>query len=198
MNSKEIRQKIEEEKYIHINVMFEVVGKPKEHVETAIKNYVGTLKTDEDIVIIKEDVEEAAQQQDDVWSTIAEIEMLVKNLNKLTWLCLNFMPASVEIMSPETLIFKARDLTNWLNDMLAKNHEVSFMSQHIGQQNKVMLKSINALVRNFILMCVDSKINDPNTISKKTGIGKKDLEPVFEAMIKEKILKKEKNMYVRP
>ncbi|MBU1202135.1 MAG: hypothetical protein KJ583_05775 [Nanoarchaeota archaeon] len=197
MKQKEIKQKIEEEKYIHTNILFEVVGKPKSHVELSLKTHIEKLKADKELIVIREEFEDVVEQEGGVWSVVAEVELLVKNLDKLTWLCMNYMPASVEIMGPEKLVFKARELTNWINDLLSKMHEIAFMSQQVGQQNKVMLKSVNALVRNFILLCIDSNITEVDQISKKVGVLKKDLEPVFEAMIKEGTLKKNGKKYTR-
>ncbi len=196
MKKKEIKQKVQEEGYIHTNIMFEVLGNPKEHVENSLKQYLDNLKEIEDITIISEEIEPAVQQED-LWSTFAEVEMLVKTLDRLSWICVNFMPASIEIMSPETLNFKARHLTNWFNDLLAKLHEIAAVSNQVGQQNKLMLKSMNALFRNSILICIDSEIQDPSLIAEKIGVSDKDLAPVFEAMVKEKKIKKEGKLYVR-
>lgn len=196
MNSKEIKSKIQEEGYIQAIVMFEVIGNPEEYVERALNNHLKKLKADKDIEVIRVDIEKP-EQQDTVWSVFAEAELLVKTLEKFTWICMNFMPASIEIMAPKELVFKGRDLTNWLNDILAQIHEIALISQQVGQQNKQMLKNMNALVRNSILICIDSDVNKGSGIAKKVGIPKKELKPVFEAMIKENTIKKEGKNYSR-
>lgn len=196
MKGKEIKIKIQEEGYIQAIVMFEVIGNPKEYVKQALNNHLDKLKADKDIEVIRFDVEKP-EQQDTVWSAFAEVELLVKNLEKFTWICMNFMPSSIEIMAPKELVFKGRELTNWLNDILAQVHEIALISQQVGQQSKQMLKNMNALVRNSILVCIDSNINKGSEIAKKVGIPEKELEPVFEAMIKENTIKKEGKDYSR-
>lgn len=196
MKGKEIKIKIQEEGYIQAIVMFEVIGNPKEYVKQALNNHLDKLKADKDIEVIRFDVGKP-EQQDTVWSAFAEVELLVKNLEKFTWICMNFMPSSIEIMAPTKLVFKGRELTNWLNDILAQVHEIALISQQVGQQSKQMLKNMNALVRNSILVCIDSNINKGSEIAKKVGIPEKELEPVFEAMIKENTIKKEGKDYSR-
>jgi len=196
MKSNEIKRKVAEEGYIQAIIVFEIVGSPKEYVERALKNHLDKLKAEKGIEFIKEDIEKP-EKQDNYWSTFAEVEMLVKGLEKFTWICMDFMPASVEIMAPEELSFKGRELTNWLNDLLAKNHEIGLLAQQLGQQNKLMVKNINALIRNAILICVDSKINKPKEIAERIGVSEKDLKPVFEAMIKEGKIKKDGKKYYR-
>jgi len=107
------------------------------------------------------------------------------------------MPSSIDIMSPSNLNLKANQFTSWLNDLLSKLHEISVLSQQVGKQNKIMLQSMNALFRNAILICVDEGIKDPDLMARKIGVSVKDLGPIFEAMIKEKKLKKEGKGYLR-
>jgi len=196
MKSSELKQKISEEGYIHANVMFEIIGNPKDYVEKAIVTHLEKIEKDKDLEIIQRFVEKP-EKQDKYWSTFAEVELLVKGLDKFTWMCMNFMPASIEILGPETMVFKARNLTNWLNDLLSHLHEISSLSQQVGQQNKLMLRNLNAIIRNAIFVCVDSNINSSERIAKKIGVSNKDLLPVFDAMIKEGTLKKSKENYYR-
>jgi len=95
------------------------------------------------------------------------------------------------------LSFEQNSLTNWINDMLAKLHEVSIVAQQVGSQNKLMLQSINALIRNSILTCLDAGFNTQKDIAAKVGVDVKDLDPVLEAMIQEKKINKDKNKYSR-
>ena len=76
-------------------------------------------------------------------------------------------------------------------------HEIGIVSQQVGQQNKLLVKNINALVRNSILICIDFGLKNPIKIAKKIGIGEKDLEPIFEAMIKEGKIEKKGKEYDR-
>ncbi|NQU98121.1 hypothetical protein HQ533_01525 [Candidatus Woesearchaeota archaeon] len=196
MTSKEIKIKVKEEGYIQAIAVFEVVGSPKEHIQRALQAHLDKLVNDKDIEVIKTHVEDP-EKQDTYWSTFAEVELLVKGLDKFTWMCMNFMPASVEIMAPEELTFKGRELTGWLNDLLAKLHEIGVLSQQVGQQNKALIKNINALIRNSVLTCIDAGINNKSGIAKKVGVSEKDLKPVFEAMIKEGKIKKSGKKYSR-
>jgi hypothetical protein len=196
MNSKEIKRKIKEEGHIKANIIFEVVGNPKEFIERALKEHLKKLDSDKGIEILNEK-SEPAEKQGDIWSAFSEVELLINNLEKLTWICMNLMPASIEIMSPDNLLFKGRDLTNWLNDLLAKLHEIGLISQQLGKQNKLMLKNMNALFRNSILLAIDSGINKDSEIAKRIGVLKKSLDPVFQAMIKESAIVKKGTKYTR-
>lgn len=196
MKSREIKEKIKSEGYIQAIIIFEVVGSPKEYVEKALKNHLYKLKQDPSIEIIREEIEPPVRN-DKLWSTLAEVEILVKGLEKFTWICMNFMPASIEVMAPKELVFKGRDLTNWLNDLLAKMHEIAMISQQLGQQNKLMLKNVNALARNAVLLSIEAGTGNPKEIAKKVGIAENDLKPLFDAMLKEGVIEKKGKGYTR-
>jgi len=196
MKNNELKQKLEQG-FIHTNIIFEVAGTPKEFVDNAITKYLKKLEEIEEVIIIKKDIDPATQSEDKIWVSIGETELLVKGLEMLNWLCLNYMPASIEILGPESMTFKARELTNWLNDLLAKSHEIAHISQQVGQQNKMMLKNINTLLRNTILICIDKGLTNSKEIAKKIGVGIEQLNPLFEAMQKEKTIKKNGENYTR-
>ncbi len=195
MKEREIKEKLQQG-YIRTNIIFEIIGNPKEYVENALNEYMVNLKKEEDIIVIHEEFEKV-EKQENYWSGFAEVELLAKGLEKFTWICFNYMPASVEILEPEMLSFEQNSLTNWINDMLAKLHEVSIVAQQVGSQNKLMLQSINALIRNSILTCLDAGFNTQKDIAAKVGVDVKDLDPVLEAMIQEKKINKDKNKYSR-
>lgn len=198
MDSKEIKAKIKEQGWIRANAMFELLGSPKEHVEKVIKAYVGKLKENKkSIIAIKEYYSKAEEKEGGLWSTFAECELLIDKLDTLNWMCINFMPASIEILEPDSFTFQGRELVNWLNDMLSKLHEVGTMTRQASSDNKLLMKNINALLRNYILTLLKQGPIGAEELSKSIGVGLKELEPLFEAMIEEKTLLKDGDKYVR-
>ncbi len=124
--------------------------------------------------------------------------MLVDGLEKLTWLCFNYSPASVEILKPLEFSFEARELQNWLNDLLAKLHEVGLVSKQVSSQNKLLVKNMNRLIKNSILLCVSLGLETPREVSERIGIDYKQLKPFFEALMREGKLVLEEGRYSEP
>ncbi len=196
MDKAEIKAKINEG-FIRVNVLFEVIGSPKEHVEGALKNYLENIKLTTNVIVLKEDLEEAEDLGNGLWSTFAEVDMMLKGLEKLTWLCFNYSPASVEIIDPPEFKFKEKQLSNWLNDLLAKLHEIGALSKQVSAENKMIVQNMNRLIKNAILVAVDDGHHTPQEIEKRTGIDYKQLKPFFEAMIKEGKIHLMKDQYKR-
>ncbi|MFP4119258.1 MAG: hypothetical protein ACLFTH_04355 [Candidatus Woesearchaeota archaeon] len=193
MKSKEIRNHIEEG-YVRAKVIFEVVGKPKDHVENSIKAYLENIKSDENIKVIEEEYEPTDELEDGLFSTVVEADMLLKGLEKLTWLCINFTPASIEITEPASFTINQKDVGNWLNDLLSKLHEMGMVNKSIRNQQQGLLKNFNAMTRNAILLALKEPL-DLEGISKRIGMDEKHAKEFVNALLKENRVREEKNRY---
>ncbi len=185
LSKKEIKKKIDEG-YIRTIVLYELIGNPKEHIEKTMRVFLDNIASDEQIIVLREEVEETIELENGLFSSAAEVEYLILGLEKLTWLAFNFMPASIEIKEPKELTFREKDLTLWLNDLLSKLHEVNTAHAAIKNENQALVRNINALVRNSVLLAMkpEEKLT-AKEIGKRVGIAPDQLMPFLEAMIKE-------------
>ncbi|MCA9477559.1 MAG: hypothetical protein KC535_00235 [Nanoarchaeota archaeon] len=179
---------------IIVRTIFEVIGRPKDHVEQTIKAYLENIKTDEEITVQQEEFEPAQEIEEGMFSAICEAELKVNDIEKLTWLCMNFSPASVEVISPPAFSMEDKDITHWLNDLLSKLHEVGVQHKALSSQNEGLVRNFNAMTRNAIILTLKEP-QDKSTISQKIGLAEDFTEKFLEALIKEKKVKKEKNKY---
>ena len=195
MEEKEIQKRIKQGAIL-AQVSFEVVGNPKDYVETTIKGFVNNIKNDSDITFLNEEFGEPEEvpNSQGLWSTYADTEVLVNSLDKFVWLCVNFLPATIEIIAPEELRFSDKDLTNWLNDILAKLHEISVTVRQTNVKNEVLVQNMNALIQNAIIITTEH-YHKPAEIGKKVGIDEKQLQPFFEALVKQGKLEKKGDEY---
>lgn len=179
-------------------VSFEVVGNPKEHVEKTMKEFMENIRNDQQMRIVTADYGEAEEVKDGngLWSTFCDAEMLFDNLDKMNWLCVNFMPSSIDIIAPEELRFKDKELTNWFNDILAKLHEVSIGYRQTSAKEDLLTKNMNFLIQNSILLAAEHH-HDKKKIGELIGIAGEQLEPFFEALVKQHKLEKKGEEYHR-
>lgn len=195
LSKKEIKEKIDEG-WVHSIVIFEMIGQPKDHVEKTLSLYMDNIRKDDNIISLKEDHEETIELDDGMFSLAIEAEYLVLGLEKLTWFAFNFMPASIEIKGPKELTFRDKDLTSWFNDLLAKLHEVNTIHTSLKGEHQELVKSLNAAVRNAILLCTDEPITSKE-IGKKIGMTDKRTLLFLEAMMKEGRIKKQGSKFVK-
>lgn len=194
MKDKEIKEFIEKG-HILCKVIFEMAGNPKEHVESTFKKYISAIKEDTSYIFMNE-IYEPAEENDGIWSTLFEADVLVANFEKLNILCFNLTPASIEIIEPENFTFTQKELTYWYNDLLSKLHEVSAVLKNHVSENEMLKINLNRAIRNSIVLSLtESKTADE--ISIKVGIDKEHIQPFIDALVKEKSIIFEGNKYMK-
>lgn len=194
MKDSEVRELLKKG-WIRGIVTFEVAGKPQEHVVKSLEAYLDNIKKDHKIRIISEDREEPIAHEDGMFSTFAELDMLVENLETFTWLCVNFSPASIEIIEPENVEVEAREMTNWLNDLLSKIHEIGHDYRGQKQTREQLVVAMNQLIQNSILLSLKTGEKTANQIAKDTGVLEAQLTPFIEHLMKKGTVKKEGEVF---
>ncbi len=199
MKKAEIREYIEDKKYIHTRMIFEIVGNPKEHVEKTLTVIIEQLEKDKDLKIVDKETEPAEElEEKGLFSAFCEAELLVKDVYKLSWLIFNLTPASIEILEPSKLNLTQKQTNEFFMDLLGKLHENNQRQVEVSSKNIGLQKSLNRMIRNAVLLTTDKEtLKSADEIGKKVGIEGKDLKPILELMIKEKTLKKEGEDYKR-
>jgi len=189
-----------EHAHIRCRTIIEVLGKPKEHVENALKEYIEHIKQDSELVILNEEYSEI-KEQGKLWSKFVELELVIKGTGKLIGFCFEYMPSSLEVLKPEHLIMTNPELSNFLNDLQARLHSVDMVVKQMKAENDLLRANLNALIQNSILRILevvslsDVKYISIEQLSKFTGVDKEGLGIYVEKLLKENKIKKEDDMY---
>lgn len=183
-----------EKTHIRCSIIIEVLGKPREHVERAIKDYVEKIKMDSDLIVMKADFADASEKES-LWATFVELDMVVKGIPKLISFCFDYMPSSVEISKPEEFIMKKSTIEDMLNDLQARLHQVDMVVKKQKNENEFLKHNLNKAVSNTVLLSLVSGSLDKERLSKATGISEEELEIFLDNLIKENKIIKEGEIY---
>ena len=181
---------------IHARVVFQVVGDPKEHVENSLKKYIENLRTDKRIRIIQEHFEPSVEKEK-LWHTFAELDIVVKSIDVLVWIVINFGPASIEIVEPTNLSISNKKMTNWLMEIIAKLGEIGMLAKQIGSENKLLIKNMNRIIKNGILLCLSTGKQTIPDIHHSLGIDEAHTREFLAALIKEGKIIKDGDRFVK-
>lgn len=182
-NDKTVKERLKKG-WLRAIVTFEVVGRPEKHVVDALDQYLANIAKEEArILIVEEAREDPVKHDDGMFSTFAEVELLGKDLDTFTWLCLNFSPASIEIMEPEQVEIDSQDMTNWLNDLLSKIHEIGSDYRNQKGAKEHLTIAMNALIQNAILLSVRNGEKKAEAIGKDVGIVPEQLKPFLDNLV---------------
>ena len=182
MDKKEIREKIFEG-YIHFTAIIEVLGKPKEHVEKALGDYLAKIKESEKLIFISEDVSEAKEVEGSMFSTFAEVELMAKGTDAVINFCFDYMPSSIEIVDPDVLKYSSKALTNFLNDLQTRLHNLDMLVKTTNSKNQALNRNTENLLKNSIKLAVNSGHDTLGKMSKVLGISESNLDKIVDMLV---------------
>ena len=182
MDKKEIREKIFEG-YIHFTAIIEVLGKPKEHVEKALGDYLAKIKESEKLIFISEDVSEAKEVEGSMFSTFAEVELMAKGTDAVINFCFDYMPSSIEIVDPDVLKYSSKALTNFLNDLQTRLHNLDMLVKTTNSKNQALNRNTENLLKNSIKLAVNSGHDTLGKMSKVLGISESNLGKIVDMLV---------------
>lgn len=185
---------IAEQTHIRCKIIIEVLGKPKDHVEKSIRDYVEKIKKDSELIVMNADFSEA-EEKEKLFAIFVEIDMVVKGIQKLIGFCFDYMPSSIEITKPEEFIVKKSTVENFINDLQARLHNVDMVVKKQNNENTFLKKNLSKAATNLILLSLTSGDMDMERLSRVTGIAEKELEIFLGQLIEEDKIKKEDDMY---
>ena len=180
--------------HIRFRTIIEVLGKPKEHVESSIKEYAGYIKEDKDLVVINDNFAECVEK-DGFWVQFVEMEIVSKGIQKLVSFCFEFMPSSIEIIKPDTLTMSNSELSGFFNDLQARLHNVDMVAKQLRNENTFLKRNFKILLQNNISLVLKLESMTIEQIASVTGVEKNELAEFIDNLIKENKIKKEGESY---
>ena len=172
------------------NILFraviEVLGKPKEHVESSIKEYVTQLKQNPKYKVIREDAADVQQQGDsELWTTFTELEVKTGKVEDVVAFCFNYMPALLEILEPRELTMSDAQLSLLLNDLQSKLHQVDMIAKQSVLEREHLQKNMGRLLKNYVTVLLRNGSLNSQQLGKLTGMEQDKMEDFLDQLIDE-------------
>lgn len=130
---------------IEARVVIEIIGAPKTHVEEVMKSVVEKFKAEEGLKVIKEKIAEPKETDNQLWGIFSEIEFETSHMQKIADICFDYMPSSVEILSPAGLDIDTSMLADMFNEILAKLHGYAMNAKRLDAENRLLNARIDKL-----------------------------------------------------
>ncbi|NQV90951.1 hypothetical protein HQ489_00590 [Candidatus Woesearchaeota archaeon] len=170
---------------IVFRAVIEVAGKPKEHIEETLQNYVETLRKDDRYKIVREVFADVKKHEDaeDFWACFAEVEVETEDLVHLTHFGFEFMPAMIEVIEPQELKFSQTEFSEYLSDLQLKLHEVDMIAKQVKMENDSIKLNMTGLLGNYVRVLLHQGNKTSEQLSGITGVHQDLLEDFLDKMI---------------
>lgn len=169
---------------ILFRAVLELLGKPQEHIEASMKEYIQKLKQDKRFKVQHEQLADVKKQEDqDLWATFAELEVKTEELQNLTIFCLDYMPSLLEIVEPAQITLTDIQLSEFLNDLQTKLHQIDLLAKHVKVENDHLKRNLGGLLNNYIQILLKQANLGSEQLSKLTGVPQDQLEDYLDQMM---------------
>jgi hypothetical protein len=187
------------EKNVIFKAVIEVVGKPAEHVEASLKKYIEMLKNDKVFEVAECKFADTKKQEDtEMWSNFAELEVRATKIEDLTHFAFQYMPSMVEIVQPKNITFSDGQLTNFLNDLQSKLHQVDMVAKTMTMENEIIKLNSGKLLKNYIILLLSKENMTAEKLGGLTGVNKDKLADFLDKLIDEGKIDMKEGIYYIP
>jgi hypothetical protein len=161
--------------------------------------YIEHIKKNPNLDLLRDDVAEAKEVKEDdqgLWATFVELEILIKDIPTLIGFCFDYMPSSIEIIEPKELKLKDVELSNIMNDLQAKLHKLDMAVKQLSNENRFLKKNTFFLATNLVSILLKAGARKLGDLARLSGMSDKDMEGFLEKLIKQGFVKKEGEEYI--
>lgn len=131
-----------ENKKITSMFVLEILGRPPEFLTETLNDLVKKIGEEKGVSIKSVKINEPVLMKDqkDFYTSFAEIEIETENLLYLTILMFKYMPAYIEIISPQNLSLNNAEISDVLSELTRRLHGYEEVAQ-ILQNEKAILEN---------------------------------------------------------
>ncbi len=129
--------------------IFEIMGRPPEHIKATLGELVDKLGEQKGINIIRKEVhepklvEKEGVKNKNLFTTFSEVELIADNLSLIFDIALNMLPSHVEILAPKELEFKNFDLSSVVSNLCVKIHKYDEISKISIMEKNALISRLN-------------------------------------------------------
>jgi len=131
-------------KPLEVNIIIEILGRPKEHIKTAIEQLIERLGKEPGVKLTEKTVHEPkeVENQKDLFTTFAEISLELGSLTSFFGILFAYMPAHVEIISPEKIEIKNTELNELGNKLIARLHDYDAITKKVIVERNIAVNEL--------------------------------------------------------
>lgn len=138
----------DERKKVEAILVLEVLGRPPEYLKEALNNFIKTMGEEKGVKIKNSKINEPVEMksQKDFYTSFAEIEVEVEEIVYLEILIFKYMPAHVEIVSPQNLTLSNSGFNDLFNELTRRLHGYEEITRMLQTEKKILENQLKTIV----------------------------------------------------
>lgn len=138
---------LDEEIKIKAIIILDVVGRPPKHLVESLKRVAEEIDKEKGVNVISKDIKEPRpmKDQEGFFTTFAEIELEIDEVLNLAMVMFKYMPAHLEIVSPEIIAISNNSWNEILNELTRRMHGYDEVARMLQHENNLLRKKLEEL-----------------------------------------------------
>jgi len=137
-----------ETKGITSMLIFEIIGRPVEKLIETLKDIIKQIGEEKGVEVKSKDIKEPTplKDQEGFFTTFAEVEVEVEDIQYLALLMFKYMPAHIEVVSPELIALTNNGWGDILSELTRRLHAYDEVARVLRFQNNQMQEKLKELM----------------------------------------------------
>ena len=129
---------------IKADLVFEILGRPAEHIKTALSGVIDKLGTEKGVKVNNKKIHEPTEVREskDLYTTFAEVSIEFDAIENLFGIIFAYMPAHVEIISPANFEITNLNLNELSNTILMRLHNYDAITKKLIYEKDFLVNKL--------------------------------------------------------
>ena len=129
---------------LQVNIVIEILGRPKDHVKEALQSLVLRLGAEKGIKILDKNIHEPIPVKDakDLFTTFAEVSLALDSITNYFGVLFGYMPSHVELVNPEKISLTNIDLNDLGNKLVQRLHDYDAITKNVLVEKDMLVKKL--------------------------------------------------------
>jgi len=125
---------------IRVMMIIEVLGRPPEHLIETLNNLIEKINSEKGVKVVDKKISEPnpLQNQENLFTAFAELEVEVEEVLLITMLMFKYMPAHIDVLYPEDLQLTNHELNDILNELTRRLHGYDEVARIIQSEKAIL------------------------------------------------------------
>lgn len=136
------------EKNISAVLILEVLGKPQEYLVETLENIAKQIGEEKGVKVVNKKINPPIlmKEQKDFYTSFAEIEIEVEEVLNLVVLMFKYMPANIEIISPQNISLPNAGWNDILNELTRRLHGYEELARIFQAEKSILENKLRELM----------------------------------------------------
>lgn len=132
---------------IRAEMIIEVIGRPAEHLVDVLNKIIEEIRKEKGVSVKRKKVNESLPMKDqkDFFTNFAEIEVETEEIANIVILMFKYMPAHIEIISPEEISLGSNGWNDILNELTRRLHGYDEIARVLNVEKNILEKKLREL-----------------------------------------------------